>query len=418
MDNFLSMMSNYQSDALITKEILSIISSIKGYNSWKSLLRLLFAGLGNIISVIIVQYYIKDPTRLIDILCNLIKSFLYRKMQIKYSNTSLESHVINIIRNTSYNTCSNNSYKYYYYVYGIPFYFSNTSSAESLFEIEYCAFIHDFYIRKVFEEAKLRMNKVVKKDTIYNDGLSKATTLFPSSNYTQLAHIAQSFFRVVDCTNMFKSKGILINGEPGLGKTNCIDYIASLNIVDNVTKIDMTTRKDVSFEDIVKNILSYTKYNSHIVLLDEIDKYLDFYIKSSYSKIENKPTYDEYRILQKEKFLYGVLELLECRLFNRGIIIIFTCNNFESIFEGIDMKHFHSLMSRFLQVEFNRCHRDEFCKYLHFLNDKFINTEFHREDIDQLVNRVGDINLTYRMISDLTMKSCFDLERLVDLVSE
>lgn len=93
--------------------------------------------------------------------------------------------------------------------------------------LEYVPQIHKSFIADLEAEANKdhSQTRTLSIAKVYKDVNRKVVMpdiLFPSVNYKRLDAIIEGFFTVVQNTKMFNTQGILINGEPGLGKSNCI----------------------------------------------------------------------------------------------------------------------------------------------------------------------------------------------------
>lgn len=166
--------------------------------------------------------------------------------------------------------------------------------------------------------------------------------LFPSINYKLLDRIIEGFFTVVRTTNMFKTQGILLNGEPGLGKSRACDFLAKSN---------------------------------------------------------------------KQDLLYELLELLETNVFDHCAVFIFFSNNFQTIFDDIDVVHFNSLQTRFAPVHFTRCDKSDF--NVKYFNNLIKGTYLHHTD--DILN--GYLSITYRAINHCHVNAGYDLIKLIDVVN-
>src|SRR4030042_3921508 len=97
--------------------------------------------------------------------------------------------------------------------------------------------------------------------------------------------------------------------------------------------------------------------------------------------------------------MFERLRVLERDNSQNPIVIIFCTTNCETIFEGIDMTHHNSLLTRFMRVKFDECDKEELIKYIMYYNQEFLGTNFHREHITEqyLRDRIrSDIKITQR----------------------
>ncbi|AYV82389.1 MAG: hypothetical protein Homavirus43_1, partial [Homavirus sp.] len=118
--------------------------------------------------------------------------------------------------------------------------------------------------------------------------------LFPSKNFLNLEEIIENHIMASKMLENYNVVGILIDGEPGLGKSMFSHYLATKNKVGNIYRIDLSTipclrsNPEVLFDNCYHKI---TINGSAIFMFDEIDKWLDYQIKNGYEnylKAESK----------------------------------------------------------------------------------------------------------------------------------
>ncbi len=306
-------------------------------------------------------------------------------------------------------------------------------TGQDKFIVEYLPLIHKNYIRQLEEEVEelYVKNTQANNKTVYSSfqGVSfvlvQRKVVFPSKNCRKLVEMIESFFEAVRTTKMFHAKGIIINGESGLGKTESINAIVNSNICSEVIKINMTNMFDYTFKVIVRELTLKKGSLSRpcVILFDELDKYLNHMIRSGYSREkasegEEKISFESFTASYKESFLYDLLHMIETESFTNGVVFMFCANNFETIYEGIASgRHFDFLKTRFMSLQFERCDTEEFKEYLRFLNKQFEGSRFAKkqEELEILLVQLLEMKLTFWDISHLTTEACFDLEKIIHL---
>lgn len=252
--------------------------------------------------------------------------------------------------------------------------------------------------------------------------------LFPCKNYTELTNTIRNFVKVCSINKQYSPIGILIDGEPGLGKSKFADYIASTSILSYVYKVDMTICiGETDFSKLFESIFHRIKvYEPSLFVLDELDKYLNHAIMTKYSQhkkeqISKNLPITKFKTFKQElctNFLFDILHILERDNLEDACIIIFAANNFNTIFEDVDQKHFASLKSRFLKFHFERCDRDQLIKYLQFYNQKFMNTQFYCNNLDSLIMTLNtNISITYRRLSHISILCNYQISKIIEMIN-
>ena len=167
-------------------------------------------------------------------------------------------------------------------------------------------------------------------------------------------------------------------------------------------------------------------------MIDEIDKYIDFYINDTYEKEREKKikditsipdirlnitledimkSKDEYEKMIKSYMLFELLNLVDSRSNGTRRIFIFCANNFLSIFEKIDMRHFDSLFDRFINVEFNTINKEELYEILEYYNDRLE----QNEDIKLAMDKIDDnFQITMRSLHHLFTKNGYNIIKTIE----
>lgn len=298
--------------------------------------------------------------------------------------------------------------------WGVNLYFFMTHQE---IKIKYIPIIHNKHVNKLINEARAKCEN--NKEKIYmnidfakiNNGKNFAfyqqnsynENLFRSCNIENIGNILTNILKRCRKIKNNRPFTILIDGEPGLGKSSIKDFVIS-NLDEESKKywfravyyIDLTNFISMPFDDIIKLFYHDVSVNTPTYFhVDELDKYVDQRIEIEYEELKKKtyirskstgkdkndnndeiydanciPTKEEFVVQQKRKILFQLLTIPERTSdITKPCVIIFCSNNFDTIFEGIDKTHFDSLKDRFTRVSFKRCHRDEIIKYLSYYND-------------------------------------------------
>ena len=125
-----------------------------------------------------------------------------------------------------------------------------------------------------------------------------------------------------------------------------------------------------------------------MVMFDEIDKYIDFWVDYEYDKyaklemesnksnkniveVESKESFERRK---KKDFLYQLLELMETRSTKSYRIYVFCANNFWSLFDNLsktDLLHLESLKKRMINIFFKLCDKKEIVRLMTYYNELF-----------------------------------------------
>lgn len=312
-------------------------------------------------------------------------------------------------------------------------------------EVYTLPFVHRGLVAEAEAAGRAEYDKVINtRNTlcIRDSKVKKPLQLFPSSNYRQLNEMINSDNEIAKLTGMRQPRAILIDGTPGLGKTCSVDALAVMGCgkYDAVCRIDMTkyinknsTLRDIFYATVkpipnIKDII--------IVLYDEMDKYLDLRIKIQYEAHVKKlkkekvpegqepmpiPEYEHFYIRQKETFLMELLHLIEIDDLNYTVVFLFCANNFDTIFDKINMTHFHSLKERLIKIEYEKCDKSELIEYITHYNNALKNSRWYYEP-DKLAHILSqikeDLAIPYRILSFKLMICNYNLEKFVCVLND
>lgn len=347
--------------------------------------------------------------------------------------------------------------------YLIPIYFYATRERVSdniEVNYEYCI-IHSYLINKIlikayeYERSNI-MIPVGEEKILYSgclddeceDGVGVtevvADSVYETHNVRGIKGIIQDHIRICNAIGNYPQCPILINGEPGLGKTKVADYIAYNRICDRTYVFDMTKFRTHNFKDFLVNVATLIdervpskrdQKQVDLVMFDEIDKYIDFWIDNEYdkyTKIEKESnksnknvidleTKEDFERRKKKDFLYQLLELIETRSSKSYRIYIFCANNFWSLFDNLsstDMLHLASLKKRLINIFFKLCDKEEITRLVNFYNDLFkvkLPEKYIPEpELAKLIANIPeDISMTMRDVYQQLTINRYDLKLLV-----
>lgn len=267
--------------------------------------------------------------------------------------------------------------------------------------------------------------EVITKCFTMNNGSGLKFDIFHPQNmcetkwYKRLNESIETHIKICDKQDYFSSLAILINGRPGLGKTKFIDFLARKKLCNSVTRIDMTRITSYPFTEIIKKyrnegtIFEKNK-RSNILLIDELDKYIDMNVKLNYQKLTSSKKKDEEIIKfedflrnQKEEILYEILRLIDDENHYHKNIFIFCANNFDTLFKDIDNTHFHSLKKRFLSFEFEMCEKDEIISYVKHMSN-------YIELDTKMIDNIPDVKIPYRDLYQLFFISQYKMSIFIE----
>lgn len=393
----------------------------------------------------------------------------------KYGKDEMLEEEKNMLKNISTTTVEENFNEDYNFFLNIKAIFDKKEEPKEPFPVyltkngnyvlEYLPYFHNDFIKGVknkvqqeYLESKnvpLGQTKCFRMAKILSNGFTSyiPKKLFPSKNYKKLTDMISNYFEICKMTENYEPLCVLINGKPGLGKSHFIEYISSISpsssspsiVCDNSIKIDMTEQTTNNLETIINETFASNcmGQGNTIILIDELDKYFDRYLKqfinnlstgkivmkdslkkskdNTEGKVEQKSEkitkeeIEEHKINIREEFLYSLLRVAEYDQFTHPVVILFVANNFDTIYDGVDMTHFKSLKSRFSEVQFESCDKAEIIDYLKYLNNTFfLNTKYYENDINNLITQIPDkIDIVYRELKQISFRANFQIKEII-----
>jgi len=418
MEQVLQQLSTTTLDGIIIKEFINAFSKLSCENK-RQFIKTLFNSMGKLVPLLLGCVYIKNSDTIPRILKNFFRYMLYKKVFINLQENNVHTYMANSMKYAQERNKLINP--------AIPVFFDYSDANQAI--LEYIPGLHSGVIKhyqkmgeRDYEKFVLNKDNMITEYTSMRPSVIKAQRMFPSRNYVQFLEIIKTHFQVGDLQKYHKTICVLMDGKPGLGKTGCINFIANENICEKVVMINMTKNLSNDFKSIFDTIKKECTDKRTVILCDELDKYLDYCTKEQYkitkddhiTKKLKEPNYKEFVTSYKEKFLYTLLEFMEIST-TKGLVIIFTSNNFNTIFSDIKETHFNSLQDRFLKIHFEKCDKREISEYLRYLNKSYENHKWYIDPImfEQLISSIPqDITITFRDLVNLTIKNMYD-NRLV-----
>lgn len=271
------------------------------------------------------------------------------------------------------------------------------------------------------------------------------------------------------------------NGPPGVGKSTFPLYIAPSGIFDCIFIINMSNAWSIQ-NDLEKNIArlqdtvnqkinmgansnDINKRTKVLLIIDEIDKWLDSYIDKQIKSIKNKaaetsiqkPTKDgkketvtkESRIISKEEeneerkmmkktFLDQLYNLVDGSLLasDKRYVIVFNTNHFDSMFYDCEPKH-DATRKRIEEFQFNMIKKDDIVNYVDNAikksvefnknsaiiknatkHDLKVANEIADNDITLLDNIPNDFETDYRTLNRIGSHCMYNVTKMVDHITE
>ena len=440
-------------ESIVTKEITKIISSAMCGKNLRELFENLFGKMWKVAILFGVSYFMKNINKVGNVLSLILRITIYKKMEVNLKNS--ESIEFLFHKKMDSFMCTGAEDSKVQPVNGLKIY---QRKMDGKVQIEYIPILHSSFIdaRKIEAEESVKEFENLKEVYINCIGSKKKPVeKYESKNFKAAAKIIDEFFKVRKCRNSFNSQAIVIDGPPGLGKTDFLNHVAWKKLSDFVIYANLTKDEYMKqdFNYVVDKIYSISVTGTCVIHIDEIDKYLSHRIKTKYDelfykskedvgkrKMDDKKLepsegetesphsppiiqpFEEFERKEKEVFLYKLLHLIETDKFNDGVVIILTSNNFDSIFENVDMRHFQSMKRRFLRVRFEECDLEDFVGYCRFYNDSFKTSypeKYIPEDLfEEYVRKINpSLKIPFWHIHQGMIASSFCIPELIDVIN-
>lgn len=411
--------------------------------------------------IICFQYYVLKPSKLINVAKKVGWVMMYSTLYSRYTcRISQSSGDVSLSKKE---TCIKKMIDARYpndveYVYALPIY--KDKVGDDRISLKYIPLIHGDLEKILDDEAESEVSNSSSQETTryfkWNGTRNRydamhPSKLFPSKNYLALSDIVVKNIATSKILESFSTFAISICGEPGLGKSKFSEFIATTTSGDDkvhtVYRVDLseTACMKIPPETLFESIFfSIAILHPTVFVIDELDKCIHEYIryvfkdaedtKKHMAKTEDQnliPTLD-FEVDNREerfkehardvtiKYLYTILSVLERAGNKASCIVIFSTNNFDTIFSHLpeeDMIHFRSFRDRFAGVTFERCDRNEIIKYLKHYNDVFVGSPFFvpLDEMDRILDDLHpDITVTYRVLTQISTLSSMNPRLIVN----
>lgn len=429
LNSFTSIMSSYAPNSIVLNAALDMFKNSKS-KGFKGFLLCFIKSSPMIASLLLLSHLFNRMDALLSVLNKILsllyKNFLFKKHKVSNENQKLSKIMLDVVESERYNqesmypTCYITKDDEDTYLHSLIL--SNTS--QKLVEISN---------KRLEQETK----SLISSPMLYIGNVSFKyvkhipTTLYPSNNYRGLCSVIDDFIELSTILECYKVKGVLINGKPGLGKSAFGDYYTeNTKQCKSIFRIDLSEFVIYDLNDIfTKFILKLT--NPSVFVLDELDKYVKFHIDLKYQQHREK-YFDEtsnekgmelktkslFKVECKTKILLSILRVLETTGNRFPCCVLFCSNNFHTIFNGVSMKHFESLTTRFIVHDFTECNKNEFIGYCRYYNERCKDTKFYCDNLENILLNVPDsISLTWREVDALKFSHGCDYQKMVNALN-
>lgn len=423
-------------DDVLLKEGLQILSSISCVGGIKGLIRKICESMPKLIAIVALKHVVANPQILLSLLKSwswiAIQAIFYRRQILNFSGHS------NYVRKV----CEDTNIRYGELINLMPLYIEQEMVDDILMirSISYMAGVHSSFMSNLNQQAAilaseheqqlLTSNKSKYQRYTSAYGVHTPMQLYPSRNFKLLESVVRSEIETAELLKSYAVFGILIDGEPGLGKSSFADHIANANLVKNVYRADLNVPRFLNKSDVTKvfndvfNNVPIT--GSSLFVIDEMDKYLNHIIKSSHNalideakkneklQVDEVISFEEHRQQKQAEFINSILAVLERPGVNHPCIVIFCSNNFNTIFSDLDMTHFNSTLDRFAKFRFERMNKQDVVDYLEYHNTKFENTRFHCSDLKTITDELNaDTSITARQLHQITKLASYNFKQII-----
>ncbi len=309
--------------------------------------------------------------------------------------------------------------------------------------ITYIPYIHRSTFQDVESKALIKYEQSLSTNSQFYQWLDNKYTLqttpelFPSRNFIMMQNIVETYILSTELLGNYNVSSVLINGIAGLGKSRVIHYLTRCNSARYLYRADLNSVEllkmplDKLFRAIFFNL---TIEGSTVIMIDEIDKWVSYQEQESYRLMRTKlakeiksndaiteiPTFESHSKYFRMEFLNQLLAILEKTGHGYPCMVIFCCNNFDTIFGNMDMKHYHSLNDRFKRLTFELCQPEEIKDYLRYNNQKFLNSRLRvsSDELEHIFSRIPQRPLTYRKLNEISVLNMSDPVKIVQALQD
>lgn len=436
-NDFMGSMLSNASDAIIVKELLRLCNGVDTSN-FSSILRSVPNVIIKAISIFLVKYITSNGN--LTIILRLVFSFLIpfvsRKRELNPKDQKDSAFI------SAYGKCAVGEKSR-------PNVAIIQSAIQDIFLVDsgqvqtltYIPLVHSSILNDIDSEAQriVENNRKLKDGSvpiICLDGEGrhmKPTNVYPSSNCKKLEEAVCYFLDDLDAHNLDTVFSVLINGVPGLGKSNSLCHFyhncaRKMGIGEIIHMNFYTSLSTFTFNYIRKSIMSRNVDHTVMYFIDELDKYVVYRINVEYQEEKKKNPdlkLEEYIMTYKVEFLRNLNQLLDTKNFPAGVIFVFCSNNFKSMFSDVKSKHHDNLSRRFTEIEFKPCDREELAGYMRWYNEQFLKTQTRKpryvdpEQLEREISRLKpNLRVTYSTISTCSRVCHGDMAMFVDTIND
>jgi len=235
---------------------------------------------------------------------------------------------------------------------------------------------------------------------------------FPSKDFVKLKGIITKNIESSSKLGSYQVIPLLIDGEPGLGKSEVLNFLAYGTKLSTIKHTDMSdfTNYNLDIDTIFSETLGVSPINGHtLIVIDEIDKYIAGILGNNDNKLEV--------VKVNQMMLNSILSLIEHNPGTKyNLFIVFCSNNFQTIFDYVNMKHYASMKTRFIKIKFHRIDKHEFKEYLRYLHNKLYEGDFDFY-FDNFIKKYYDslpdnFTITIRDLNQCALKQMRDIEKI------
>jgi hypothetical protein len=234
---------------------------------------------------------------------------------------------------------------------------------------------------------------------------------YPREIYINLKKIIDKYIDASKKMLYYKPINIILNGEPGTGKTTFCDYLGLNQEGYLIDKINMVNFNMLPTEIMQKYRNTFGMPGKSVICFDEIDKAFHKYIENV--------TEGKTKIQLINEYISDLFNLVDGNTINLtdNVIFVFCSNNFSYIMDYCPEQYKKALTSRFIYREVPPLDRDELYNFLIFYDSKL-----HKNDKinykEEIKTKIESLSANYMIPArDLHNKftiSFFDFEKVLE----
>lgn len=416
MDHFVSQALNSTENSLILNQILKIFSSLKwDKNNKLQLFAVLLCVVPKICFIFLIKHLLKNTDDAASFVKNLLIGCFYKTENYTSRDPkSIFSFINNEIRKqVSYQEIHSLRMS----INVLP-----NQSVIQKFRFLPSPQIYNDIIKNANEEFKNTLEGVAncmqlnfKKNFIYETIVPNQ--MYPCNNFMNVKNIIVTHIENSTKIGSYQTVPFLLNGEPGLGKSKLVDFLSRGSKLSCIKRVDMTkyiNQKQLTIEDILDQTINIIDCHT-LIMIDELDKYIAGILSREKEDISNI----------NQSILNSILNLIEKETGRKYcLFIVFCSNNFDSIFDHVDMTHYSSLKDRFFNITFTPLEKLEYVGYLEWVYNLIRNTslpfqEMYADSIQNYIKVLPEnFKIRFRELSSIVVMNLYDFNRIMKAVYE